>query len=253
MRKILIIVSFLLICCIFSLYIYADDADLDAIIKKVMIQQERIEKDINDMVFKAYSVYYEKNDSGAIEKKVQSYRNIYRKNPDKVYAEYTSMSINDKELSKDEIKRQIEEQKKMGRKNDRMISPFSPRMKDNYEFSLIGSEKINNSDVWAVGFKSKERKEEYGDGKAYISKEHFNVVQFEFTPAKVPGVIKTMKMKVIFFPVDGYWVPLKFEMKMHLKVEFILTLADKNIDIEDNYSDYKLNTGLKDEFFIGKD
>lgn len=223
--------------------------NIDFIVSQAGMEQERMEKGVKDMNYLAKSSFVQKNNEGKTEKRVDSKRMVYQKNTDKIYMKYVSMSFDNKELSQDELNKEIAKQKK--RKDGKMEakSPFSPLMRSSYTFSLAGETKFANQDAWIVGFKAKEKADKFIDGKAYISKKNYNVLYMDFTPSKLPGVIKSIKMSMEFSPVQGYWLPYKFKMEMYLKVKFILTIADKHMEMEDNYSDYKINTNLPDSLF----
>ncbi|OGS27295.1 MAG: hypothetical protein A2297_00420 [Elusimicrobia bacterium RIFOXYB2_FULL_48_7] len=238
MKKLLTAVIFAAISFVNA---YPAETSLDHILKQAGLRQEKIEKGVVDMNFTANTAFLQKNTEGKTEKKINSSRVVYQKQPDILIEKYSSMEIDGKALTANELDK---ETKKRQKRTDRRQSksPFSPSMKDSYAHALSGETEFEGRSAWVVSFTPKEKKETFIEGKAYISKKDFSVLGMDFVPAVLPPVIKAMKMSMSMAPVDGYWLPAKFRMEITLKITFIFTLADKRIEIEETYSDYKLNT-----------
>ncbi|MBU1076953.1 MAG: outer membrane lipoprotein-sorting protein [Spirochaetes bacterium] len=247
MKKLLIIIIITFIG--FNLYA---GKQLDLILSKLIENDEKFREQIKDYTYDADSVALELDDDGTVEKKTEAFRKVYIKMPDKMHEDYISMKINGKDLNREEIEEELEERRKRGKKRA-FISPFNKALRDKYRFTLMGEKNWDKRDVWIVGIQAKEEKEDLINGKVYVLKSNYRVVFMDFVPAELPGVIKKAGMRMIFSEQQGHWLPKKFEMEMHIKVKFLISLADIRLKVIDKYSNYKVNTGLKDSFFKEKE
>jgi hypothetical protein len=62
-------------------------------------------------------------------------------------------------------------------------------------------------------------------------------------------VVKKLDMVMTFAKEQGYWLLNKFEMQAKIKVKFLITFANVNFTLEDNYSDFRLNMEIPDSLF----
>ncbi|MBD3183003.1 outer membrane lipoprotein-sorting protein [Candidatus Poribacteria bacterium] len=221
------------------------EVELKEIVKKAKEQQRKINQEIKDAVFDAKFVYKEFGKKDEIKKDVIGYRHIYKKQDGRQFEEYLRLIVNGKELTGEEFDAEVEEWKDNSRSDD-IIMPLSPEGEGAYEFSLLGSEVVKDIPVWVVEFKSKEKKEDYINGKGYISKDTYDIIKAEFEPSKKSRVVKNIDLSMDYKHTQGYWMPAKFKMDLTIKISFIFYL---NIKIEDEYSNYKFNTGIVDSVF----
>ncbi len=224
-----------------------EEIDMDYIFEQVCLQQAKTDSFIKDVIYIGNSIYDELNKKGEVNKKVITERRIYRKGDDKYYEEYISMSIDDKELTEEEMnKRNLEAEKK----SFSASSPLTEKVLDYYTFSFVDIDTLNNILVWIIEFQANEKKEEYINGIVFVSQEHFSVIRMEFAPAKNPSMVKEMSIIVNYNEIDGYWLPVHVLVDVRAS---LLWVFNKHIKIEDNYSDYQINTGLEDSFFEEKE
>ena len=248
LRKILLFCLFILFSMNSNLFGEdAKDIDMDYIFEQVCLQQAKTDSFIEDIIYMGNSIYAELNKKDEITKKVIAERRIYKKDDDKFYEEYISMSIDDKKLTEAEMKKRNLEAEK---KSLQASSPLTEKVLDYYTFTFIDIDTLNNIPVWIIEFKAKEEKEEYINGIVFVSQEHFSVIQMEFAPAKNPSMVKEMSIIVNYNEIDGYWLPEQVLVEVRAS---LLWVFNKHIKIEDNYSDYQFNTGLEDSFFEEKE
>ncbi len=220
-----------------------EEPDLGYIIEKVTAQQLKVLTEIQDSICISNSIYREMKKDGRLKKEVLTKKCTYVKGIDKRYDEYLSMSVNGRELDAKELKKEA----KKARKDDREVKlPLTPAGEGAYDFHLAGSDVCNGMDVWLLDFRAKERKDEYINGRGCISKDTFDVVHIELTPAKLSRIIKTLDVSVVFDRVQGYWIPVKFRADVEVQLSF---LYYRYITIEETYSEYKLNNQLDDSIF----
>jgi len=226
------------------------EPDMSYIIKKVEAQQSKLITNVQDAVFMAKAMYSEKERDGILKKEVIAQRRIYMKRQGKLHEEYLSMTVNGNKLDgKDKEKAIKDWQKKSKMSGTKM--PFSLEGEGAYDYNLIGSEIRNGIPVWIIGFTAKQKGDGYINGKLYVSKDEYNIIYMDFTPTNIPSVLKDMKLSLTYSDIQGYWLPVKFEMNMKVEVRFLVNMFYRQIRVEDIYSQYKLNNQLSDSIFKG--
>ena len=240
-----------IICHVYKTDALAKEPDLSYIIKRTEMQQSKLINNVQDAVFMANAVYSETKSDGKVKKEVIAQRRIYMKRQGKLHEEYLSMIVNGNELDGKEKKKAIKDWQKKSRMSETKM-PFSIEGNGAYDYSLIGNEIRNGIPVWVLGFTAKKKDDGYIDGKVYISKDGYNITYIEFAPSKIPSVIKDMKLSLTYSDIQGYWLPVKFELDMKIKVKFVIDMFFRQIRVEDIYSEYKLNNQLSDSIFEGQ-
>lgn len=225
------------------------EVTLDEIIRKAEAQQEKIKNNIDDVIFVADMMYKEFKKDGKIKKTVKSQRQVFIKKTDKRRDDYLYVIVDGKKLDENEMRSEVDKWKKRSKSMDQTKMPLNPEAKEDYEYSLIGSDNLNSLPVWIVGFKAKKEEEGYINGRAYISGDHYNIIRAEFKPARVHRVIDDMNLSLTYSEVNGYWMPAKFKMDMKVRIGLLVTEIYRRIEIEELYSQYKFNNRLADSFF----
>lgn len=244
--KLLIVVQVL--CLLGYEPTFPNKPDIKEVIRLAELQQQKILDNINDATFTGKTFYKEIDKDGKIKKDVVIVRRIYMKKYGKRHDEYLSMTINGKQLSKEKMDKEVAKWKKRSNMQGTKM-PLTQEGKSAYNFKLIGDKVINNIPVWIIEFTAKQKDDGYVNGRLYISKNDYNIIRTEFSPAKLPSVIKNLNLMLIYSDVQGYWLPVKFEMDMKINVKFVLNMYYKQIKIEDIYSQHKLNSQLQDSLF----
>lgn len=85
-----------------------------------------------------------------------------------------------------------------------------------------------------------------------VSRDSLDLLELEFKPSKSAAVIREMDFKITYALNKGRWLPERFAMTLHLKVQVIVNLVEKRIVIEEHYSGYEFNQALPDSLFEGK-
>ncbi len=263
LKRIFIFCLFILFSMSINLLAEEDEeADLDYILEQIRLAQKNITIP-DDVICTNIRTIQMLNKEGEVDGEEITEKRIYRKGTDKYYEEYISISEDGEELSEEEVekerkkameKRMKKEKKKKKEKSENAktekFAMFDEEMSDMYTFTLVGDDTFNDIPVWVIEFKANEEKEEYANGNAFISKETYNILRTEISPAKNPSKIKEMSSIVTFNEIDGYLV--KGQIEMNARIGFLL-IINKNITVIDTYSDYQFNTGLEDSFFEEKE
>lgn len=241
--------------CIFIILIsmdvpvVAEEITLEKIIERVKMRQEKIVTEIEDAIFSADATYREVNKNGELKKYLIARRRIYMGQNNKRYEECLSMVLNGEELRGKKLRKEFKDWQKKTKPQSETKMPMTPEGEGSYNYDLIGSGKWDNIDVWIIGFAPKERKKEFIEGKGYVSKDSFNIVRVEFAPAKLTRVIENMRMSLTYSEVEGYWFPIKFDMKMTISIGLLVEFFRMDVEVEDTYSNYKFNNQLDDSLF----
>ena len=219
------------------------EPDLENIVERARLRQMEILEKAGDAVFVAESIYREKKKDGGLKKEVVTRKRVYTRGFSKRHDEYLSMSINGRKLSKEEMEEELEDD---GKDDDKMRMPLTPEGEGAYNFRLVGSDNLNGVDVWIIEFSARKKDKKYVNGKGYISKDTCDIIRTELAPAKISRLVKDLKVCVTSACIQGYWMPVKFEIDVKVKLSF---LYYKHITIEETYSDFRLNNKFDDSIF----
>lgn len=219
--------------------------DLDTILAGIYRQQDKMDAEIQDVIFDGSFFYMETNKNGDVIKTINTKRRIYSKGHDKQKSEYLEVIENGKILSEAEKKKVI----KQSRGDMKTKLPFISLYRNNYHFQYLGEEYYNDLAVWKIGFKPNQKGKDFVQGFALVEKSDTNVVRYQFTPVGLPFVLKDFNITLDYAKVQSYYVPIQFYFQMEVDVKVIFSLTHKFITMQEIYSNYQFNNGLDDSFF----
>jgi len=249
MTKLRFMIVFALLMLLAETFVLTEEISLEQITEKVKMRQSRIVREIEDAVFLAEVLYKERGKDGELKKELIVRKRVYMRRGGRRYEEYLSMIRNGRELHGKEFEKELKDWKKKAERQQETKMPMTPEGEGAYEYYLIGDGVWKDMSVWILGFRAREEKDGYINGKGYISKNAFDVVRVEFAPAKTSRVIKDMSMALAHSEVNGYWMPVEFQLDMKIKVGFLVDLFYRNISIKETYSGYRFNNQLEDSLF----
>lgn len=212
--------------------------DWDLHLAGIRARAEAIQQALPEIGYAAESESRQLSGDGKVQKVVRSLRQVHFVWPDQYQQEYSFMSINGRELTEQERKAELSRMK-----SERGESPFTAREMPNYRFTYEGGAEYAGRKVWKVGFQPLAPGEKMVQGFGYILPETYDVVYFSFSPSRLPAGLRELKAEMQYQPVQNYWLPLEFHMELHVKVAFVITLADLRIQVQEKYSDYQLPAG----------
>lgn len=210
--------------------------DEETILQAVKARSTAQVEQIKTMHYRAETKTTIRNAQNKLERVIESNRLITYAPPKEIQNDFLGMTINGRALSRAEMEAELKKSRGKARQ-----SPFHPDQMANYHFTLAGEETYEGQKVWKVRFDPVEPREGLAIGYAYVLQSTLDVVYLSFVPAKLPGVMRKMEAHITYQQADGFWVPKIFKMDMHVKVAFIVTLADQFIHIQERYSDYSFN------------
>src|SRR4030042_2422332 len=239
-----------LIYCLINILFFisssGEDLQFDKLIENVY-ENYRVKNDhVKSFICNGSTIYQEFLSNGDLAKEIFLTRRLYTKGDDQNHDEYLEMSLNGRVLNHSEMEKQIDEWNRRGKKRGVTNMPLRPATKGFYDYSLLTDTVWNQKIVYRVGFKARSGIDNVINGIAYIDQSDHNVVRIEAYPAKIPGVIKMMKMVYHYALVDGHVVPDSFCFEMKITVKFLINFYDRRIKLTDVYSDYRLNVAIPD-------
>ena len=210
-------------------------ADTDTIMAQVKQRAEEVAAQAKMLTYVADSKTEVKKKDGKLERLVESRRKVTYTPPGKVAMIFESIRIDGRDLDQEEMNKEL----KKSRREDG-LSPFVLSELSKYAFTVLGEKIFEDLPVWEIAFKPLQPAKGLTIGTAYLDQATYDAVWMTFSPAKPPGMVKEMKAEMFYQKVNDFWVPSRFTMHMRINVTFIFTLADKLIDIEENYSEHKI-------------
>lgn len=181
---------------------YTANPPLETILSELRRVDAAREQAIRDMVYTAETTVVEWEDASrkTIKSETRSVRRVYVREPNQIYNEYLSMTIDGRMLSKREMERELAKQRRGGRNrgDGEFQSPFSSKVAALYEFELKGEDVFDSRAVWLVGFKPKEPEENLFAGIASISQSDYQPLYVEMAPAELPGILEEFAMSICF-------------------------------------------------------
>ena len=105
---------------------------------------------------------------------------------------------------------------------------------ENYEFTLLGSEKTEQGEAYVLYVKPRTRSKFLYQGKIWVSTTDFAVTQLEATPAKSPSFwVKKTQIEHRYMKVGGFWLPARNRTESQIRFGGHAVLV---VD----YTDYKI-------------
>jgi len=120
--------------------------------------------------------------------------------------------------------------------------PFFPETREEYSYRVSGPDTWEGMQVWHVEFIPTRPTRRHIRGFARVLDGSFDVVSMEFVPCRLPFVVTAVRMKLDYALVHGYWLPVRFQMDMDLRLAVVVELMRRHIRVEDHYWGHQLNS-----------
>jgi hypothetical protein len=115
--------------------------------------------------------------------------------------------------------------------------PFGESRKKDYEYKLRQELLKNGQNVYVIETRSKIKSSDYFEGIYHIHPETFDVLHAELRPAKFPGPLKLLEMRIDFDLLpEGYLVIKAAKVRIHVG----LIVKNIRMESEEIYSDYRV-------------
>jgi len=225
-----------IIIIILSIFpLYPKDIILSNILKKIFKIQDNQER-IKNIQFSALSTVKTFNFDNKLLKTIKSKRITIISNQNKFMTnKYIYMSINNTNLSQQNILKELKKNKREGKKSFQK-SPFHSKKRNKYNF-ILNKANFNNKKVFKISVIPKENNKKGVIGYFYINKKNYNILFSELTLHKLPTFLKKMNIQMYYKNINNFNFPIK--SNIDVEVNF-LYLYKRKIIIQEEYSNYKI-------------
>jgi hypothetical protein len=115
------------------------------------------------------------------------------------------------------------------------IFPFGENRRKDYEFDLREGSLEDKLQVYILESRSQFRSSDYYEGEYYIHPETFDILRADIRPAKNPGPLKLLEMRIDFGRIpEGYLVIRAASVRIHVG----LIIKNIRMESEEIYSDF---------------
>lgn len=261
MKRMLTFLSMVIFIMASSVSLFAQTDNKDALIEQIISVDKKQREAVHTVVMDAEYIEGEWKDD-EFKEKVKLIKKIYIKYEEDTayyyedYLEYYKDGElkEEKDLRKEEKDRK-EKMKKRRAKNVSapMIKAFYPEYKELYEIEYMGIAEEKQQDRTCHHFKVKANEEVDSliNGDFYFDSETFNLVQVDFTPAKLVKKtmfkMKELKMSLAYAPdpASGFWFPSQFDIEGKGKAMFFIGVKFSGTEY---YSNPVINQNIDDKF-----
>ncbi len=155
--------------------------------------------------------------------------------------DFLRVNVDGAEVSGRQAERVCAELRRKGVFARRTRLPFFSESRADYFYEVLDDTVFSGRRVRRVRFVPRVRGEGYVKGVAWVLVGSGDVVRMEFAPAVLPLVAREARMVLDYGEVAGFWLPVRFGMRMLIVVAPLgLELVKMEIRAEEFYSDYQV-------------
>jgi hypothetical protein len=225
----------------------------DSVVELVFRRQAAMAARIHDLGYFADYRYVEEDFRAGSRSEVACTRRVWMMGFGRQRHDFETVTLNGLLLAGTEMDREIRDLKSKGLVTRESRMPFLLETRREFTYTLSGVRSWQGRDAWVVSFEPRVRTDRTVRGRALVLRETGDVIRMEFKPARLPFVVDSMAIVLDYAPHDDLWLPMSLRLDLSLRLAvFRRTLLDRHISIDDNYSDYKFNSGLTERFFEGE-
>ncbi len=221
----------------------------ESVSQAVSCRQQVLSERIRDISYNADYRYTETDLRQGRSRQVNCLRRVSMKGYERQRHDILSVKVDGHKLLGRQLEREVNDLRSKGLVAGNTRMPLMLETKDEYRYSLLGTDSFPDMPVWVLGFEPRQKSSRHVRGRALVLKDSFDIVGMQFAPARVPFVVRDIGMTLDYERVQNVWLPVRFRMMLDLRFKVILTMLDRHIEIEDRYSNYRLNSGFDDSLF----
>jgi len=211
---------------------------------------------VNDYVCDLHSTKVEKDSTGKVESTTQIDLKSYFKKPDKQVKKFVRASKDGKPVSEKNLKPSVfltpilqpseELAEQIQREMKLMLSPL---LRDKFVFKILREENFGEENVWVVEALSRSKDLKLQKSVLWISQTKLRTLKIEAESIENPSPF----LKVIQVTSFLSEVQTNIFLPKTTKISFDLRkVSSKHIETTNEYTHYKINTGLEDSLFREK-
>lgn len=212
-----------------------------AVVDSVFARQAAVAAQVCSLSYHAEYRYLEENYRDRRRLDLRCSRRVYMHGYGEQRHEFERVVVDGRELRGAEMQRELHDLESKGLIVSKTRMPFMLETRNEYRYRALGTERVQGRDVWVVGFEPVRPSGRTVRGRGYFLRQGWDAVRIEFVPARLPFVVRDMALALDYGRVGEYWMPERFTLDLDLRLDFLVTMLDRHIEIEDIYSDYRLN------------
>ncbi|MCX5887500.1 MAG: outer membrane lipoprotein-sorting protein [Proteobacteria bacterium] len=220
--------------------------------EKARTQQTKV----NDYVCTLLSNKQEKDNTGKVESVTRIEMKSYFKKPDKQLKEFVKATKDGKTASKKDLQpgvfaasfvKSSEELAEEIQKEMKSIITFSSDYKDKLDMKILREEKIEGGNTWVIETVSRSKDLKLKKATLWISQDKLRTIKIEAESVKNPSTF----VKIIKVTTSLSEVAPEIFLPKATKIETSLSkVSSKQVETMNEYSNYKINSGLADSLFL---
>ncbi|MEO0025712.1 MAG: hypothetical protein ABIK54_03010 [candidate division WOR-3 bacterium] len=152
----------------------------------------------------------------------------------------TSVAVNHQSVQGRQRNRVLSSLRQKGMFARQTRLPFLVENREFYLYADAGPVAVGGETLRAVRFTPKRPDRRHITGTGYFLPGTWELVRLEFIPAELPRIVDSTRMILKYQPLDRFWLPVEFELKMDLSLTLVRTLMRRRIEVHETYSDYRL-------------
>lgn len=221
----------------------------DSVVAAVIARRAEMAPAIADLSYDGEYRYVEQDRRAGTTRETLCRRRVYRQGAGRQRYDFLSVSVDGRELRGRELQRAVEDLASKGAVDGDTRMPFEPGARDEYRYELLGDTQHQGQPAWVIGFEPRHASDRVVRGHGVVLKQGAEIARIEFTPARVPFVVRDMRLVLEYAPVQGYWVPVQLTMDLDLRLRALVSVLDRHVHVDDVYTRHRFNAGLDDAFF----
>ncbi|NPV13730.1 hypothetical protein HPY86_02210 [candidate division WOR-3 bacterium] len=213
----------------------------EEVINRIFLRQRQIASELAGVVYYADFTYQEYDFRSGKRQRIECRRRVKMERYEEQEYDFLQVSVDGRVVSGREKTQVCQNLVKKGLIARQTRMPFFLETRGGYRYEVLGTKVWQGESVALVKFIPRRADDYHIRGIGYVRLNSGDVVRLEFVPARLPFVVTDAKMVIDYGLVQGYWLPKEFRLKMDLRLNFLVEIMHRRIEIYDSYDDYQLN------------
>ncbi len=213
----------------------------EEVINRIFLRQRQVATELAGVAYQADFTYKEYDFRSGKEQTIECQRRVIMKRYEEQEFEFLKVSVDGRIVSGREKTQVCRRLVKKGLIARQTRMPFFLETQDDYRYEVTGIRVWQGESVVMVKFIPRRADDYHIRGVGYVRVNSGDVLRLEFLPARLPFVVADAQMVINYGLIQGYWLPKEFRLKMDLRLNFLVEVMSRRIEIYDVYDDYQLN------------
>jgi len=213
----------------------------EEVINRIFLRQRQVATELAGVTYQADFTYKEYDFRSGKQQTIECRRRVRMKRYEEQEFEFLKVSVDGRIVTGREKTQVCRSLVKKGLIARQTRMPFFLETRDDYRYEVVGSRVWQKESVVMVKFIPRRADDYHIRGVGYVMVNSGDVVRLEFVPARLPFVVADAQMVIDYRLIQGYWLPKEFRLKMDLRLNFLVEVMRRRIEIYDIYDDYQLD------------